>query len=241
MNRSRRQRGFSMIELMISLVLGLIMLGAIGAIYLSSKRTYSTTESLSRSQESARFANRFVARELRMAGYNTIYESGLVTKTLVFPAAGGMVAGQVVSGVENSGGSGSIQAGTDSITFRFTGNAAGPIRDCTGTTDNTALVKTAVLFVNDSNQLTCNVSPTPGTDQPLVDGIVDMELEYGIDTSGDRAADSYVNASGVTNWLQVVSVRVTLTVAGSNDITPGDTNVNRRTVESIVALRNQLP
>ena len=30
----------------------------------------------------------FAARELRMAGYTNIYETGLVTKTLVFPAAG---------------------------------------------------------------------------------------------------------------------------------------------------------
>lgn len=237
---SRQRNGFSLIELMVAMVLGLIMLGAIGAIYMSSKRTYSTTETLSRSQESARFASQFAARELRMAGYNNIFESGLVTRSLVFPAVGTtFAAGQVIAGVNNSAGTGTVKAGTDTVSYRYGGNTAGAVRDCTGTAVAAGLPTTVVLFISDTNQLTCTVNG--GADQPLVEGIADMQLEYGVDTDADRAANTYLAANSVTNWLAVVSVRVILGVAGSNDVTPGNTDVDRRTVDSVVAMRNQLP
>lgn len=228
-----------MVELMIAMLLGIIMLGAIGAIYLSSKRTYASTETMSRVQEGARFATQFLARELRMAGYNNTYETGLVTKTLLFPAGGGWASGQVLTGVNNSGGSGSIKAGTDSITIRYSGNGAGIVRDCLGNTVAAGTVVPAILFISDNDELTCNVNG--GGDNALVDGISDMQLEYGVDAGSDRSADSYVTANNVTNWLQVVSVRMTLGVAGSADRTGGTDDITRKTVTSVVALRNQLP
>ncbi|CAD7715712.1 hypothetical protein LMG31884_17750 [Xanthomonas hydrangeae] len=67
---SRRTAGFTLIELMISLVLGLlVMLAAIG-LFLSSKRTASATDSLSRVQENARIAFELMARDIREASGN---------------------------------------------------------------------------------------------------------------------------------------------------------------------------
>jgi type IV pilus assembly protein PilW len=48
--------------------------------------------------------------------------------------------------------------------------------------------------------------------QPLVDGIEQMQFLYGEDLDLDGAPDSYVSADAVGNWNQVVSVRVTLLV-----------------------------
>lgn len=60
--------GFSLVELMIALVLGLIVIGAAVSIFLSNQQTFRTTENLARLQENARFAFESMAREIREAG-----------------------------------------------------------------------------------------------------------------------------------------------------------------------------
>jgi type IV pilus assembly protein PilW len=53
-----------------------------------------------------------------------------------------------------------------------------------------------------------------GVTEELADNIEAMDILYGIDNvNGDFVADSYVPASSVGNWAQVVSVRVSLLVA----------------------------
>lgn len=66
----RRQRGLSLIELMVALVLGLIITGAALAFFLTSKRTYAATESLGRLQEGGRAAFELLSRDVREAGAN---------------------------------------------------------------------------------------------------------------------------------------------------------------------------
>ncbi|WP_187471155.1 prepilin-type N-terminal cleavage/methylation domain-containing protein [Luteimonas viscosa] len=64
------QRGFSLIELMVAMVIGLVVLSAVTGIFLSSQRTYRTTEGLGRVQESMQFGFELMARDLREAGGN---------------------------------------------------------------------------------------------------------------------------------------------------------------------------
>jgi len=71
MNMPRlRQRGLSLIELMIAMLLGLLVVGSATGAFLSNQRTYRATESLSRVQENARAAFELMAREVREAGGN---------------------------------------------------------------------------------------------------------------------------------------------------------------------------
>lgn len=64
-----RQRGLSLIELMISITLGLILLTGVMQMFLSSRAVFSTQQGMSRIQESGRLAMEFVSRDVRMAGY----------------------------------------------------------------------------------------------------------------------------------------------------------------------------
>ena len=57
-----------MVELLLSLVLGLVMVGAVLGTYLSTRGTFQTQENLARLQESGRFALEMMAREIREAG-----------------------------------------------------------------------------------------------------------------------------------------------------------------------------
>ncbi len=64
-----KQLGFSIVELMVALLLGLFLVSGVTAMYLSSKQTYRMTDNLSRLQESLRFSLEFMTRDIRMVGY----------------------------------------------------------------------------------------------------------------------------------------------------------------------------
>ncbi len=68
LQRPRPLRGFSLVELMISLVLGLVLIGGAVALYLTSQQSSRNHEGLARVQEGARFALDEMAREIRTAG-----------------------------------------------------------------------------------------------------------------------------------------------------------------------------
>ncbi len=68
--------GFSLAELMIAITIGLIILVAVSAVFVSSKRTHSTQDRLARLQENARFAIHYLTRDLRMAGYTGCMSDG---------------------------------------------------------------------------------------------------------------------------------------------------------------------
>ncbi len=69
MHNIRQQRGLSLIELMVSILLGVILSSGIIAVYLESKRNYAAEEEMARIQENGRFALELLKRELSMAGF----------------------------------------------------------------------------------------------------------------------------------------------------------------------------
>ncbi|WP_234701863.1 PilW family protein [Spongiibacter marinus] len=136
--------------------------------------------------------------------------------------------------------------------------------------------ETTHFFVRDTGRKTAGGSPvyalysqhrglsSGGAEEPaieLVEGIENLQLSYGLDTSGDRAVDEYKAADAVADWLDVVSVRVELTLVGNdenivgedgdadaqtvtdrdgNTIANGDGRM-RQVFTSVFALRNRLP
>lgn len=66
--RASAMRGFSLVELMVALVLGLLVVGGATSVFVSNRQTYRTAESLARVQESARIAFELMARDVREAG-----------------------------------------------------------------------------------------------------------------------------------------------------------------------------
>ena len=65
----RGQLGLTLVELMISMVIGLVALAALLVVYLGSRAAYVSSDSLARVQESGRFAVEFIAQEARMSGF----------------------------------------------------------------------------------------------------------------------------------------------------------------------------
>lgn len=70
------QRGFTLVELMIAMLLGLILSAGVIQIFISSKQSYRMQDGLARMQENARFSMDFLTREIRMAGFTGCYNDG---------------------------------------------------------------------------------------------------------------------------------------------------------------------
>lgn len=68
--RLASQSGFSLMELMIALVLGLMVTGVVIQVFTSSHDAYTTEEDYGRIQERGRFALEFLAFDIRQAGYS---------------------------------------------------------------------------------------------------------------------------------------------------------------------------
>ncbi len=77
-----RQRGISLVEIMVSLVAGLILTAGVYEIYISNKQTYRVNEAMAAIQENARFALELMSRDIRMAGYVGCYDEVPITNTL---------------------------------------------------------------------------------------------------------------------------------------------------------------
>jgi type IV pilus assembly protein PilW len=67
--RISRARGVSLIELMVSLVIGLLLMAGAVTVYLQSKTTYTTSEAVARLQETGRYALSVIEPDVRLAGF----------------------------------------------------------------------------------------------------------------------------------------------------------------------------
>lgn len=68
-NKLHNSRGFSLIELMISIVLGLMVLIGVSAVYISAKQSFRFQETSGRLQEDANFALDVISKDLRMSAF----------------------------------------------------------------------------------------------------------------------------------------------------------------------------
>lgn len=66
-----RVRGFTLVELMVGMALGLVVVGIVVNILMSNLQTYRVNEDMGRLQESARTSFELMARDVREAGQNS--------------------------------------------------------------------------------------------------------------------------------------------------------------------------
>lgn len=66
---SKNQSGFTLVELMVSLVISLFLMAGLVGLFISNKQVYRVSEASSRVQENGRFAFSFLKKDVRMAGF----------------------------------------------------------------------------------------------------------------------------------------------------------------------------
>ncbi len=67
--RTPRQRGFSMIELMVALVIGMVLIGGAVYVYAQSRNSFGVNESVARLQETGRYAMSVIEPDIRMSSF----------------------------------------------------------------------------------------------------------------------------------------------------------------------------
>jgi len=65
----RRMRGFTMVELMVAMLLGLIVIGGVVSVFLAGQQTYRANEALGDVEDGSRTSFEMLTRDLRDVGY----------------------------------------------------------------------------------------------------------------------------------------------------------------------------
>lgn len=99
-----RQRGLTIVEIMVAMVLSLILTAGVIEVFLGSKNTYRVNEAVSRLQEEGRMALELMSRDLRMAGFSGCSRYAPVTNTLNFSTNVAYNFAVGVNGYDNIGG-----------------------------------------------------------------------------------------------------------------------------------------
>jgi len=81
--------------------------------------------------------------------------------------------------------------------------------------------------------------------EELVEGVENLKILYGVDTTGDHVINVYENAASVTDFSKVISVRITLTVRTIEDNIAAKTTASgdkrlRRTFTTSISIRNRV-
>jgi type IV pilus assembly protein PilW len=214
--RRSEQDGFTIIELMIALLIGLFLAGGLLVLVQDNRRVFGNQNQMAQLQDSERLALSMMTDVIQMAGYfpdptSNSAQSTMLATTATTPA---MVAGQALTGAYSAAVPG------DSITVRYTTSGSDGILTCTGTSSTGAIrtyINTFSVVVNAAGvgQLVC--TREGGAQYPLVNGVTNLSVTYGVNTTGSgNNVDSYQTAAQVdaaSNWSNVISVQIALTFA----------------------------
>ena len=183
-----RQRGLTLIEIMIALVLGLILISALVNIYAGSIRSSKFSGGLQSVQENGRHGISVLQRDIRLAGFTTL----AVEKLAPFD-------------MQNSD--------ENSIIVRIREEF-----DCNGQPTAAAggLAINTYRWIEADKEIVCRGNSAAATDMALVENVEGFRVLYGVDTDGDLAAERYVAHDVNLDPDTINSVRIGLLV-GSGD------------------------
>ncbi|GGW86115.1 PilW family protein [Alteromonas halophila] len=223
-----RQQGFSLVELMISLLLGTIITGAVIQVLVSSRVTNSLNQAVAQVQESGRFIMTRLSRELVEVGrYDTV--SATIDNSVDVVSEAAYVENHpivLIGDMANDTTLGSTQEGStghDTLVVSMLDS-----QDCTGSNhgyvDDEEFHVVNHYFVSDS-KLKCTgydgrvlrglkASAVSAKTVTLLDNVVSFQVQYGISDEAENStgqAISYVTANDLeglrANNQQVVALR----------------------------------
>jgi type IV pilus assembly protein PilW len=223
-------RGFTLVELLIAILVGLFLLGGVMTIVQDTRRATSSQTQSTQLQDSVRLAMTTLTDVIQTAGYYSDPLDYGPADAQTLAAVAPFAAGQALSG---TGAFGAAAPG-DAVSVRYqTANGDG-ILNCGGTSNTTGANE---IFVNTfsldaQGDLQCTLTSALGTSTivlipAITTGVnqlklTNMQILYGVQTNlgaDNLSADSYLDANqvaakimsnGKSAWNYVVSVRITL-------------------------------
>ena len=288
--RRRHQAGISLVELMISLTLGLIVLAALLTVFSNSSSARAELERTSRQIENGRYAVQLLANDLRVAGFYGELSVGSLPVPAVLPdpcstdpAVWNTAVPLHVQGYDAGAGAPAClpidaKPGSDVLVVRRVKTCEAGVGACENVVAGKAYIQNS-LCNTDATQYVLDydgavpfplrlkdcatpaalreymvnlyyISTNNGSGQnvptltrlelnggvfvpvPLVEGIEEINIEYGLDNDGDGQPDAYsadpttytypgcTTCTPGNNWSNVMTVQLHL-LARSVDFSPG--------------------
>lgn len=282
MTITTKQQGFSLIELMIALGLGLMLSAGVVIVFIQNSRSAAQDEEIARAMENGRYVVRTISREIAMSGFwgkfldiSSAVEDASVSVGVdcgdgVSPWAMDLIAMQFLNDITAATTaatfdclpSANVVAGTDILSVKrvadsdtldagllvdqmymrtngvaatmFLGGAAGTPPAMIGTVTNWTYMP-RIYFLRDYSftlgdgiPSLCrgylnNSSPPGMTTECLVEGVENLQIEYGVDNDDDSIADYYTAAPTAVELFDSVAARIYVLVRSLNQI-PNYTN-----------------
>ena len=147
--RSKASAGFTLIELMIAMLLGLIVIAGVVSVFLANQRSYRTNQALGDVQDGSRIAFELMANDIRNAGYTGCDSNGRIANVLKAAPGGGGAStwwadwGNAVHGYPSAPASGSTSATPTPDLALTVGTTAGNQASGTNQTDSLQLLGAA--------------------------------------------------------------------------------------------------
>jgi type IV pilus assembly protein PilW len=216
---ARGQRGFTLVELMVTVAIALFLLGGLLTILQNVRGTYNNQQALAQLQDQQRFAMTVLTDVIQAGGY--FPDPVHMTATSALPPAGAYQAGQAFSGAQTAG-------QPDSIGVRYVTAGGDGVILCDGST-NAGAAGTSQAYTNVftvvppaggvPGQLLCTLNGNAPV--ALVNGVQGLTIYYGVKRNpaiADYNVDTYLMANQMllagpngNDWNNISSVRVILT------------------------------
>ncbi|MCC5796411.1 MAG: PilW family protein [Methylophaga sp.] len=306
------QKGLSLIELMVAIVIGLLLVAGVTQLFANNSQIYNVQDNRARIQENGRYALHALTEAIQRAGYigcatrsapnitNTLNSNPAFLEDFAVSLQGNNATGPNTWIPSQDASITNPLSGNDIITVRT--GIGSPIRVLAhdnsnqqiGLGTNHGLATNDIVMVSDClSAVILQIENVVGNDiiydnsidlqfdipsahitrlatrslyiranpdglpalyqrinndapQELVSGIENLQILFGEDTNQDGAANVYISANAVSDWSDVVSVRVTLDATSIEDNlalqqrAEGDRRLST-SFQKTIALRNRLP
>ncbi|PWQ98932.1 PilW family protein [Leucothrix arctica] len=222
-----KQRGLSLLELMIALVLGLFIIVGISYVYISGKKSSITTDQVSMLQDNGRAVLQQLTDVIQHAGYSSdlvapfddVFIQGAVGSTSCSGSVDSVMEPSLFSAMTNNTTFGDtlgvVYMGDDSLNTDCAGNELPETCRLGGDASSDAAKIYNQFFVANNAAgvpaLNCSGSRSSASEE-IAEGVENIQFVYGEDLDADGIADRYVNSTDVTSWQEVVSVNITVLV-----------------------------
>lgn len=251
--------GFSIVELMVALAVGLIIVAGVGQVFVSNKHAYRYIEGASAIQDQGNIALDYITQQVEMAGFIPNADNARFSASLRKTAAEATAYGANIFPLDG------IEGGTTSDTLIVNLIPSGNLVDCSNQLAGTAFtgasgpgLQNRIEIKNGTSgpALFCN-------DVEIVPGIENMQVTYGLTVANPDGSLSTRYAkrddpdlAKRNDMAQVNSVRIALLVSTTQEARPGEntstefklldttvtTDVDRRmrkVFETTIRLRNR--